>query len=223
PGDCRSELMDQPVFERDPSDPKKQELNPLLKLALELGPLLVFFFANTRGEWLIETWPVLGALGGPIFVATGLFMVATAVALVVSWLLTRTLPIMPLVSGVVVFIFGALTLYLQDDVFIKMKPTIVNSLFGAVLLGGLIFGKSLLGYVFDSAFRLDAEGWRKLTLRWGVFFFVLAAMNEVVWRNFSTDFWVAFKVWATLPITVLFTFSQMPLIMRHSVDAEAKK
>ncbi|TWG50030.1 MULTISPECIES: septation protein A [unclassified Aminobacter] len=210
--------MDQPVFERDPSDPKKQELNPLLKLALELGPLLVFFFANTRGEWLIDTWPVLGGLGGPIFVATGLFMIATAVALVVSWLLTRTLPIMPLVSGVVVFIFGALTLYLQDDVFIKMKPTIVNSLFGAVLLGGLIFGKSLLGYVFDSAFRLDAEGWRKLTLRWGVFFFVLAAMNEVVWRNFSTDFWVAFKVWATLPITVLFTFSQMPLIMRHSVE-----
>lgn len=210
--------MDQPVFERDPSDPKKQELNPLLKLALELGPLLVFFFANTRGEWLIETWPVLGTLGGPIFVATGLFMIATAVALVVSWLLTRTLPIMPLVSGVVVFIFGALTLYLHDEVFIKMKPTIVNSLFGAVLLGGLIFGKSLLGYVFDSAFRLDAEGWRKLTLRWGVFFFVLAAMNEVVWRNFSTDFWVAFKVWATLPITVLFTFSQMPLIMRHSVE-----
>lgn len=210
--------MDQPVFERDPSDPKKQELNPLLKLALELGPLLVFFFANTRGEWLIETWPVLGALGGPIFVATGLFMVATAVALVVSWLLTRTLPIMPLVSGVVVFIFGALTLYLHDEVFIKMKPTIVNSLFGAVLLGGLFFGKSLLGYVFDSAFRLDAEGWRKLTLRWGIFFFVLAAMNEVVWRNFSTDFWVAFKVWATLPITVLFTFSQMPLIMRHSVE-----
>jgi len=210
--------MDQPVFERDPSDPKKQELNPLLKLALELGPLLVFFFANTRGEWLIETWPVLGTLGGPIFVATGLFMVATAVALVVSWLLTRTLPIMPLVSGVVVFIFGALTLYLHDEVFIKMKPTIVNSLFGAVLLGGLFFGKSLLGYVFDSAFRLDAEGWRKLTLRWGIFFFVLAAMNEVVWRNFSTGFWVAFKVWATLPITVLFTFSQMPLIMRHSVE-----
>ena len=210
--------MDQPVFERDPSDPKKQELNPLLKLALELGPLLVFFFANTRGEWLIDTWPVLGGLGGPIFVATGLFMVATAVALVVSWLLTRTLPIMPLVSGVVVFIFGALTLYLHDEVFIKMKPTIVNSLFGAVLLGGLFFGKSLLGYVFDSAFRLDAEGWRKLTLRWGIFFFVLAAMNEVVWRNFSTDFWVAFKVWATLPITVLFTFSQMPLIMRHSVE-----
>lgn len=120
-------------------------------------------------------------------------------------------------------VFGALTLYLQDDVFIKMKPTIVNALFGVVLLGGLAFGKSLLGYVFDSAFRLDAEGWRKLTLRWGVFFLFLAVVNEVVWRNFSTDFWVAFKVWATLPITVLFTAVQMPLIMRHSVEERTEK
>ena len=120
-------------------------------------------------------FPALAALGGPIFVATGLFMVATAIALAASWLLTRTLPIMPLVSGVVVFVFGALTLWLQDDIFIKMKPTIVNTLFGAVLLGGLWFGKSLLGYVFDSAFQLDAEGWRKLTFRWGLFFLFLAA------------------------------------------------
>ena len=210
--------MSEPVFEREPSDPKKQELNPLLKLALELGPLLVFFFANARGEWLVETWPVLGSLGGPIFVATGLFMVATAISLSVSWLMTRSLPIMPLVSGVVVFVFGALTLWLQDDVFIKMKPTIVNTLFGAVLLGGLFFGKALLGYVFDSAFKLDAEGWRKLTLRWGLFFFFLALANEVVWRNFSTDFWVAFKVWGIMPITLIFTFSQMPLIMRHSLE-----
>src|SRR5690606_2553108 len=125
--------------------------------------------------------------GGPIFVATGLFMIATAVALAVSWSLTRTLPMMPLVSGVVVFVFGGLTLWLQDDVFIKMKPTIINTLFAAVLLGGLWFGKSLLGYVFDSAFNLDAEGWRKLTLRWGLFFLFLAVVNEIVWRSFSTD------------------------------------
>ncbi|TGV96159.1 septation protein IspZ, partial [Mesorhizobium sp. M2E.F.Ca.ET.154.01.1.1] len=137
-------------------------VNPLLKLLLELGPLLVFFFANARSEWLVQKFPALGELGGPIFVATGLFMAATAIALIASWLLTRTLPIMPLVSGVVVFIFGALTLYLQDDIFIKMKPTIVNTLFGGILLGGLFFGRSLLGYVFDSAFSLDAEGWRKL-------------------------------------------------------------
>jgi intracellular septation protein len=211
------------IFERDPSDPKKKEMNPLLKLSLELGPLLVFFFANARGEWLVETWPVLGELGGPIFLATGLFMAATAVSLAASWALVRSLPVMPLVSGVVVFVFGALTLYLQDDVFIKMKPTIVNTLFGGVLLGGLLFGKSLLGYVFDSAFRLDAEGWQKLTLRWGLFFLFLAVVNEVVWRNFSTDAWVAFKVWGIMPITILFTMTQMPLIMRHSLDESLRK
>ncbi len=215
--------MGEPIFERDPADPKRKDINPLLKLALELGPLLVFFFANTRGEWLIGTLPVLGGLGGPIFVATALFMVATAIALAVSWALTRTLPIMPLVSGVVVFVFGALTLYLHDDVFIKMKPTIVNTLFGAVLLGGLLFGKALLGYVFDSAFHLDAQGWRALTLRWGVFFLFLALLNELVWRNFSTDTLVAFKVWGIMPITLIFTFSQMPLIMRHSLDENQRK
>ena len=214
--------MNEPILERDPSDPKKKEINPLLKFALELGPLLVFFFANARGEWLAERFPALTELGGPIFIATGLFMAATAIALSVSWVLTRTLPMMPLVSGVIVFVFGGLTLWLQDATFIKMKPTIVNSLFAAVLLGGLAFGKSLLGYVFDSAFRLDAEGWRKLTFRWGLFFVFLAVLNEVVWRNFSEDTWVAFKVWGTMPITVAFTLAQMPLIMRHSVG-ETKK
>ncbi|MCO5080977.1 MAG: septation protein A [Rhizobiaceae bacterium] len=215
--------MNEPILERDPADPRKKEMNPLLKLALELGPLLIFFFANTRGEWLVQKFPVLGAFGGPIFLATGLFMIATAIALVVSWILVRSLPIMPLVSGVVVFVFGALTLYLQDDVFIKMKPTIVNTLFGGVLLGGLAFGKSLLGYVFDSAFKLDAEGWKKLTFRWGLFFLFLAFANEIVWRNFSTDAWVAFKVWGIMPITLVFTLSQMPLIMRHSADENAGK
>ncbi len=211
--------MSERILERDPSDPKKkQELSPLPKMALELGPLLVFFFANSRGEWLAERFPALGDLGGPLFIATALFMLAVAISLTVSWLLTRSLPMMPLVSGVVVFVFGALTLYLQDEIFIKMKPTIVNTLFGVVLLGGLFFGKSLLGYVFDSAFKLDAEGWRKLTLRWGIFFLFLAVLNEVVWRAFSTDFWVAFKVWGTMPITILFTLSQMPLIMRHAVE-----
>ena len=213
--------MSERILERDPSDPKKKEdINPVLKLALELGPLMVFFFANARGEWLAERFPLLGDLGGPIFIATALFMVAMAISLSVSWLLVRSLPVMPLVSGIVVFVFGALTLYLQDEIFIKMKPTIVNSMFGAVLLGGLAFGKSLLGYVFDSAFKLDAEGWRKLTLRWGWFFFFLALLNEVVWRGFSTDFWVAFKVWGTMPITIAFTMAQMPLIMRHALDEE---
>jgi intracellular septation protein len=213
--------MNEPILERDPGDPKKKELSPLPKLALELGPLLVFFFANARGDWLLEKFPALGAMGEPIFIATGLFMIATAIALSVSWLLVRSLPIMPLVSGVVVFIFGALTLWLQNDLFIKMKPTIVNTLFGATLLGGLLFGKALLGYVFSAAFKLDEQGWHKLTLRWGLFFLFLAVLNEIVWRNFSTDTWVAFKVWGTMPITLAFTFSQMPLIMRHAIDDKA--
>ncbi|MDI6028863.1 septation protein A [Corticibacterium sp. UT-5YL-CI-8] len=214
--------MSEPILERDPADPRRKHINPMLKLVLELGPLMVFFFANTRGEWLAQTFPILSEMGEPLFIATGLFMVATALALGVSWVLTRSLPIMPLISGVVVLIFGGLTLYLQDELFIKMKPTIVNTLFGVILLGGLYFRKSLLGYVFDEAFRMDAEGWRKLTLRWGLFFLFLAVLNEIVWRNFSTDFWVGFKVWATTPITLLFTVSQMPLIMRHAIEDSTK-
>lgn len=221
--------MEQPIFERDPSDPAtridpaRKEINPLLKLVLELGPLMVFFFANARGEWLIERFPALSNIGEPIFIATALFMAATAIALAASWILVRSLPIMPLISGIVVLIFGALTLWLHNETFIKMKPTIVNALFGVILLGGLYFGKSLLGYVFDSAFKLNAEGWRKLTMRWGIFFIFLAVLNEVVWRSFSTDFWVAFKVWGTMPITLLFTFAQMPLVMKYSIEPAAEK
>jgi intracellular septation protein len=222
-------MMEQPIFERDPSDPAartdpaRKEINPLLKLALELGPLMVFFFANARGEWLIGRFPALSNIGEPIFIATALFMAATAIALAASWILVRSLPIMPLISGIVVLIFGALTLWLHNETFIKMKPTIVNALFGVILLGGLYFGKSLLGYVFDSAFKLNAEGWRKLTMRWGIFFIFLAVLNEVVWRSFSTDFWVAFKVWGTMPITLIFTFAQMPLVMKYSIEPAAEK
>ncbi len=131
--------MEHPVFERDPSEKsetERREVPPLLKLALELGPLLVFFFANARGEMLIERFPILGSIGAPIFLATALFMAATVIALAISWSMTRTLPIMPLVSGIVVLVFGALTLWLHNDTFIKMKPTIVNTLFGGILLGG---------------------------------------------------------------------------------------
>jgi intracellular septation protein len=197
----------------------KNAINPFLKLALELGPLVVFFFANARGEKLAVQFPVLGALGGPIFVATALFMAATVLSLAVSYALTRTVPVMPLVSGAVVMVFGLLTLWLQDDTFIKMKPTIINTLFGVTLLTGLYFGKSFLKIVFDAAFQIDEAGWKKMTLRWGLFFLFLALLNEAVWRNFDTDFWVAFKVWAVMPITLLFTFSQLPLIMRHAVES----
>ena len=204
-------------LERAPNDPSRKELSPLLKLALELGPLGVFFLFNSRGEQIAESFPVLKAVGEPIFLATAAFMVAITISLVVSLSLTKRLPIMPLVSGVVVIVFGALTLWLHDELFIKLKPTIVKSLFGAILLGGLFFGKALLGYVFDSAFKLTDEGWRKLTFRWGVFFFVLAAINEIVWRSFSTDFWVSFKVFGVMPITLIFTLTQLPLIQKHAI------
>ncbi len=197
------------------------KLNPVLKLTLEMGPLALFFLANARPQLFATLLPglVAGTPDAGIFVATAVFMVATLVALGASYGLTRHLPVMPLVSGIVVLVFGGLTLWLKDETFIKMKPTIINGLFGAILLGGLAFGRPLITYVLDAVFNLTDEGWRKLTLRWGVFFFVLAVLNEIVWRNFSTDFWVSYKVFGTMPLTFLFAASQVPLLMRY----EAKK
>jgi intracellular septation protein len=205
---------------RDPIN----RLPPLLKITLEMGPLALFFLANTRPQLFAPLLP--GSLAqhpeSGIFTATAVFMVATVAALSAGYALTRHLPIMPLVSGVVVLVFGGLTLWLQDEVFIKMKPTIINGLFGVVLLGGLAFGKPLITYVLDAVFNLTDEGWRKLTFRWGVFFLFLAVLNEIVWRNFSTDVWVAFKVFGTMPLTLLFVASQVPLLMRHEAAKPAE-
>ena len=191
------------------SVPPRRHLPPLLKLVLEIGPLVIFFLGNAYAEKFGI------APDRKLFAATGVFIVATLLSLGVHYALIRRLPIMPLVSGVVVVVFGGLTLALQDKTFIMMKPTIVNSLFGAVLIGGLAFGKSLLSVVLDSVFALTEEGWRKLTFRWGLFFFALAALNEVVWRTQSEDFWVSFKVFGIMPLTVLFALAQTPLLMRH--------
>ena len=210
------------TFEPAPNSPERKPINPILKFVLELGPLGVFFFANARGDKLAASFPALAALGGPIFVATALFIVATLVALVASLILTRRLPIMPFITGIVVVIFGGLTLWLKDETFIKMKPTIVNALFGGALLGGLLFGRSLLGYVFDAVFKLTAEGWRKLTFRWGIFFFVLAVLNEIVWRSVSTNLWVDFKVFGIMPLTFVFALTQLPLINRYTLPQEGK-
>ena len=185
---------------------KWDELRPqLIKLALELGPLIVFFVANARAD---------------IFAATAWFMGAMVVSLALSWLILHRVAIMPLVTGVVVLIFGGLTLYLQDDTFIKMKPTIVNVLFGATLLGGLLFGQSLLKYVFGDVYKLKPQGWLVLTVRWGLFFFVLAILNEIIWRNFSTDLWVAFKVWGIMPLTMIFAMLQLPVLTRYAPEPE---
>ena len=210
------------TLEPAPNAPGQKPVNPLLKFALELGPLAVFFFANARGEWLAAKFPALAVFGGPLFVATALFVVATLISLGVSLALTRRLPILPLVSGIVVLVFGGLALWLHDETFIKMKPTIINALFGVVLLGGLAFGKPLLGYVFESAFRLTDEGWQKLTLRWGIFLILLAVLNEIVWRSVATDVWVTFKVFGLVGLTLVFTLFQLPLINRYALPEEGK-
>lgn len=189
-------------------------LNPIAKLALELGPLVLFFFANAYSDRFGV------APDRRIFVATGMFVVATLIALAVHYVLVRRLPIMPLVSAVVVVVFGGLTIALNDETFIKLKPTIVNSLFGTCLLVGLAFGKPLLKIVMDAMFDLTEEGWRKLTFRWAIFFFVLAALNEIVWRTQTTDTWVNFKVFAIMPLTIVFALAQTPLLMRHEVKRE---
>ncbi len=195
-----------------------QSVNPLLKLVLEFGPLAIFFFVNSYGE----RWFGVAA-DQRIFLATGVFIAASLLSLVLSKLLMNHLPRMAIINAVVVTVFGGLTLALHDELFIKLKPTIVNALFGAILLGGLAMGRPLLPFVLDSVLSLDPEGWRKLTLRWGLFFFVLAALNEIVWRQFSTDFWVGFKVWGIMPLTLAFALAQTPLILRHELKEAAEK
>src|SRR5215813_6211984 len=181
---------------------KKAQLNPLLKLVLDLGPLLLFFLANARPALFLPlVSPILPAdtASGEhtgIFVATAVFMVAVVAALAVA---------------------------LHDELFIKLKPTIIYLLFGVVLLGGLAAGKSLLGMVFDSVFHLTEEGWRKLTLRWALFFFALAILNEIVWRSQSTDVWVSFKVFGVVALTFLFAALQYPLLTRYAAPEKAQE
>jgi intracellular septation protein len=170
------------------------------KLIIELGPLLVFFAGNA--------W-------GGIFFGTAAFMVATLLSLAVARFRYHKVPVMPLVSAVIVFVFGGLTLYLQDETFIKLKPTIVYSMFAVLLAAGLLLRKPLLELLFGQAFTLSEDGWRKLTFRWTVFFVAMAIVNELVWRNFSTDAWVSFKAFGFLPLTVLFAIAQVPLMQRY--------
>lgn len=196
-------------------------MKPWVKLIVEAGPLAVFFVINGRGGLpeIRDLWLTGAALPQQgLFEATGAFMAATAVALLVGWRLERRLPVIPLVSGCFVFIFGGLTLILADEFFIKVKPTLVNGLFAAILLGGLLFKRALLKPLFGAAFRLPDEGWRILTLRWGLFFILLAVLNEVVWRSFSTEFWAAFKLFGVMPLTVLFAGSQTPFLLRHQIE-----
>lgn len=182
--------------------PPEQEISAqqIGKLLLEVGPLGVFFIVNSYGG---------------IFWGTGAFMVATVLSLIASRMLCGRVPIMPLISGVFVLVFGGLTIYLHDELFIKMKPTIVNSIFASILFGGLLFGQALLKHLFGEVFRLTEPGWRVLTFRWACFFVLLALLNEVMWRSFSTDVWVSFKVFGIMPLSMAFAIAQIGVIKKY--------
>ncbi|MGL4396571.1 MAG: septation protein A [Hyphomicrobium sp.] len=187
----------------------------LIKLFIELGPLVVFFMVN---------WQAGSRLADPkhaIFWGTGAFMVATVISLIASRSLLGRIPTMPLVTGFFVIIFGGLTLWLQNDQFIKMKPTLVNGLFSAILLVGIYTERNFLKLVFGDVMKLSEIGWRKLTWRWAMFFAALAILNEIVWRSFSTDFWVSFKVFGIMPLTMIFAIAQIGLMKRHGLDDAA--
>ena len=209
---------------------EQDNTNPLLKLVLEMGPLAVFFLSFQFADDLLANPTFFGILegitgakilegqGGPIMVATALFMIAIALSLSASWLINRTLPRMAVVTGVVVAVFGGLTLWLQDETFIKMKPTIVNGIFALILGFGLLQGRSYLKYLMGETMPLTDEGWMIFTRRWVYFFIFLGLVNEVVWRTQSTDFWVSFKTFANIPMTFIFVAFQFPLIKRHSIE-----
>ena len=179
---------------------------PLLKLLVELGPLIAFFLVYSRAG---------------IYWATGMLMVATVLSLIASWGLFGRLLAMPVVTAMLVVVFGGLTFWLDDPRFIMVKPTIINLGFAGVLFGGLVMRRPLLKMLFGEAFNLTEEGWRKLSVRWALFFLTLAALNEVVWRNFSEAAWVNFKVFGILPLTLVFAMAQIGLIRRHELKTGA--
>ena len=185
--------------ETAPAAPRKA-LNPIVKLLLELGPLALFFAAFSRFD---------------IYVATGVLMASVLVTLVVSYVVLRRIPIMPLVTAVIVLIFGSLTLFFHDETLIKIKPTALYLLFAAALFAGLALKKPILKVLFDGALQIDEEGWRLLTWRWAFFFVALAALNEIVWRTQTTDLWVKFKTFGFMPLTIVFALAQARLIMKH--------
>jgi intracellular septation protein len=173
------------------------------KFLIEMGPLVAFFIANWKGG---------------IFWATGIFMVATAVALIASYLLTGKIAKFPLFSALFVGVFGGLTLYFQSDIFIKVKVTLINAMLGLTLLIGLYYGKIFLKFVLGEALDMPLAAWRTLTVRWGGFFLGVAVLNEFIWRNFSTDAWINFKVFGLMGLTLVFALANTPFMAKYMVE-----
>lgn len=185
--------------------PEKPEEKAWVKPFSDYGPIVVFFAVYMVWDLLIATAALMGT---------------TAVALVVSLAVNKRVPLMPLITAGVVGVFGGLTLALNDETFIKLKPTIVQTLIGVVLLGGLAFKKALLKPVMGTAWPMDDTGWRKLTRNFGLFFLAMAIVNEIVWRTQTTDFWVTFKVFGIMALTFAFSMTQIPILNRHRIEEE---
>ena len=178
-------------------------MRSIYKLLIDIGPLAVFFIFYTRSGLQASILPL---------------MIATVIAVLFSYVLEKKIPIMPTVGAGIVLIFGGLTIYFDNEIFIKMKPTIINLIFAIILYGGMLVKKPLLKILLGAALRLEEEGWRILTYRWIGFFIALAVLNEIVWRTQTTDIWVNFKVFGILPITFIFTMTQFPLIKKYQID-----
>ena len=197
----------------------RREASPGLRMALDYGPLAVFFAANLLAGKL--HLPNMVDSLARVLIATAAFMVATFAAILVSHIKTGRISPMLWITGGLVLVFGSLTLYFRDDTFIKVKPTIVYAMFSAILGFGLATGRPLLQSLLEGAYPgLSAEGWRKLTVNWTGFFAFMAVLNEVVWRNSSWDFWVGFKLWGAVPLTLLFAMANVPMLLRHGLTAE---
>ena len=172
-----------------------------IKLFFEVTPLIVFFLVNSYYG---------------IYQATLYFMITSIIAIPFAWYIDRKIPWMPIVTGIFIILFGGLTLFFQNENFIKFKPTIINIIFAFILLAGLKFNKLFLKMAMSKAFVLQDKTWEKLTVRWSAFFILLAILNELVWRTQSTDFWVSFKVFGILPLTLIFALLQLPIITKDS-------
>ena len=178
-------------------------MKSISKLLIDIGPLAVFFIFYSRSDLKSAIIP---------------FMIATIIAVLFSYIMEKKIPIMPTVGALIILIFGGLTIYFDNEVFFKMKPTIINLLFALILYGGVIVKKPLLKFLLRAAIKLEDAGWKILTQRWISFFIALAILNEIVWRTQSTDIWVNFKVFGILPITFIFTITQFPLIKKYQIE-----
>ena len=175
----------------------------ILKILIDIGPLAIFFIFYSRGNLQSAILP---------------FMVATIIAVLLSYIIEKKIPIMPTVGAGIILVFGGLTIYFDNEIFFKMKPTIINIVFACVLYGGELYNKPLLKFLLGRTLKLQNKGWSLLTKRWIGFFIALAILNEIVWRTQSTDIWVNFKVFGILPITFIFTMTQFSLIKKYQIE-----